>query len=61
MAASSLSGFLRSCPNNSNVCIGFKILFICCLYIGPFQILALLVGGKFKLQSNQQGNQDAME
>lgn len=30
------------CPNNSYVCTGFKILFICCLYIRPFQFLALL-------------------
>lgn len=29
------------CPNNSNVCTGFEILFVCCLYIGPFQFLAL--------------------
>lgn len=38
-----------SCPNNSNVCASFKILFTCCLYIGPFQFLALLIGGKSKL------------
>lgn len=30
------------CPNNSYVCTGFKILFICCLYIRPFQFLAPL-------------------
>jgi hypothetical protein len=34
--------FFCCCPNNSYVCAGFKILFICCLYIRPFQFLALL-------------------
>lgn len=38
----------RSCPDNSNVCAGFKILFTRCLYIGPVQFLALLLGAKSK-------------
>lgn len=50
-----------SCPNNSNVCTGFKILFICCLYIGPFWFLALLIGGKSKLCNYQQVNGAAEE
>lgn len=50
-----------SCPNNSNVCTGFKIPFICCLYIGPFWFLALLIGGKSKLCNYQQVNGAAEE